>query len=72
MSMDWVRKRYGVPAKRGGRVIYSGGKTPEYGTIMSARDGRLYIRLDGMEYTHPLPFHPTWELHYLEGANHDR
>lgn len=65
MSMAWIRKTYNVPAKRGGRVIYTGGKTPEYGTIMSAKSGRLKIRLDGMEYTHPLPFHPTWELRYL-------
>ncbi|MGN6539097.1 MAG: hypothetical protein ACTHKQ_25650 [Mesorhizobium sp.] len=63
--MEYIRKTYNVPAKRGGRVIYTGGKTPEYGTITSARNGRLYIRLDGMKYTHPLPFHPTYELRYL-------
>ena len=66
MSMDWIRKSYSVPAKRGGRVEYTGGKTPEFGTIVGAREGRLRIRLDGMEYTHPLPFHPTYELRYLD------
>ena len=66
MSMEWIRKRYGVPAKRGGRVEYTGGKTPEFGTILAAREGRLRIRLDAMEYTHPLPFHPTYELRYLD------
>lgn len=66
MSMDWIRKNYSVPAKRGGRVEYTGGKTPEFGTIVGAREGRLRIRLDGMEYTHPLPFHPTYELRYLD------
>jgi hypothetical protein len=66
MSINWVRKRYGVPAKRGGRVEYTGGKTPEQGTIVAARGGYLRIRFDGMEYTHPLPFHPTWELRYLD------
>jgi hypothetical protein len=65
MSMEWVRNYYKVPAKRGGRVVYTGGKTPEYGTIKSAKDGKLYIQLDGMTYTHPLPFHPTWEIKYL-------
>ncbi|WP_430252432.1 hypothetical protein [Neorhizobium sp. DAR64860/K0K1] len=66
MSMEWIRKRYGVPAKRSGRVEYTGGKTPEFGTILAAREGRLRIRLDVMEYTHPLPFHPTYELRYLD------
>lgn len=63
MSMARVRKNYNVPARRGGRVIYTGGKTPEYGTIVSATNGHLNIRLDGAK--HPLPFHPTWELRYL-------
>ncbi|MBY5689378.1 hypothetical protein HFO41_11140 [Rhizobium leguminosarum] len=65
MSIDWVRRNYGVPAKVGGRVEYTGGKMPEQGTIVGARGGHLRIRLDGMEYTHPLPFHPTWEIRYL-------
>jgi hypothetical protein len=68
MSIDWVRKSYNVPAKRGGRVEYTGGKTPEFGTIVGARGGHLRIRLDGMHYTHPLPFHPTWELRYLDAG----
>jgi hypothetical protein len=61
--MEWIRKAYGVPAKRGGRVIYSGSGKDEYGTIVSANGGHLNIRLDGAK--HALPFHPTWELRYL-------
>ena len=67
MSMSWIRNAYRVPAKRGGRIIYTGGRTPEYGTIKSARGGYLRILLDGMNYTHPLPFHPTWAITYLDG-----
>jgi len=63
MSMAWVRKRYNVPAKRGGRVIYEGSGREEYGTITSATNGRVNIRLDGLN--HALPFHPTWKLRYL-------
>lgn len=65
MSMAWVRKNYRVPAKRGGRVRYTGeGKDkPELGTIRSASGGRLNIQLDGDRIT--MPFHPTWELEYL-------
>lgn len=65
MSMAWVRKYYRVPAKRGGRVEYTGERRPEFGTITSATNGRLNIKLDG--WKNPLPFHPTWELRYLEG-----
>lgn len=66
MSMAWVRKTYGVPAKRGGRVEYSGEGRPELGTIASASGGRLCIRLDGIRHT--MPFHPTWKLRYLDAA----
>ena len=63
MSMAWVRKNYGVPAKRGGRVKYTGCGRNEYGTIRSASGGRLNIQLDGIRHT--MPFHPTWEIAYL-------
>lgn len=64
MSMKHVRKAYSVPAKRGGRVEYTGEGKPELGTICSASNGRLNIRLD--RFKHAMPFHPTWELRYLE------
>lgn len=65
MSMEYVRKTYGVPAKRGGRVEYTGGGKVELGTITSARNGHVYIQLDGWSFAKP--FHPTWELRYLKG-----
>nr|WP_019365283.1 hypothetical protein [Pseudomonas luteola] len=65
MSMEFVRKWYGVPAKRGGRVLYTGDGKKEYGTIRSAeKGGHLRIQLDGLNHT--MPFHPTWELTYLD------
>lgn len=63
MSIEWIRTNYKVPAKRGGRVEYTGEKTPQLGTICGASGGHLSIRLDGIK--HPMPFHPTWELRYL-------
>jgi hypothetical protein len=65
MSMARIRKCYGVPAKRGMRVRYTGdGKDkPQLGTITSARGYQLRIRLDGYKISHI--FHPTWELEYL-------
>lgn len=66
MSIDYIRRQYGVPAKKGGRVEYTGGATPEFGTICGAQGAHLTIRLDGMKHT--LPYHPTWKLRYLDGA----
>jgi len=64
MSMQWVRDRYRVPAKRGGRVEYTGEEKPQLGTIRSASGGHLNIQLDGVKHT--MPFHPEWCLRYLE------
>lgn len=65
MSMARIRKWYSVPAKRGMRVRYTGeGKLKaELGTITSARDLRLRIRLDG--HKDPYIFHPTYGLEYM-------
>ena len=66
MGLCDIRRNYGVPAKRGGRVRYTGGREPAFGSIRSARGAHLYIHLDGAK--RPQTFHPTWELEYLDGA----
>ena len=53
MGMDYIRKTYGVPAKRGMRVIAYG----KPGVITSAHGPHLMIRLD--DYKHPRPYHPS-------------
>jgi hypothetical protein len=63
MSLAYVRKAYGVPAKRGGRISYTGDGRSELGTITGARGGHLRVRLDGIKHT--MPFHPTWKIEYL-------
>lgn len=66
-GMEWVRKNYGVPAKRGGRVEYTGNgnSRPELGTIVSATtSGHLMIELDSQ--SRAMKFHPTWKLRYLD------
>jgi hypothetical protein len=68
-NMERTRKWYGVPAKRGMRVLYTGCGKREYGTIRSARDCRLNIQLDGQKHT--MPFHPTWELQYLPSTENE-
>lgn len=63
MSMAYIRKTYGVPAKRFGRVEYTGAAKPQQGTITGAREGYLRIRMDGDNFSQP--YHPTWQLRYL-------
>lgn len=62
-NMQYIRDTYGVPAKRGARVEYTGGKEARKGTITGAGGCGILVRLDGDK--HSLPFHPTWELRYL-------
>lgn len=52
MSMEYIRKYYGVPAKRGGLVRFEG----QIGRITSARDAHLRILFPEMK--RPLIFHP--------------
>jgi hypothetical protein len=68
VSFDWIRKNYGVPAKKGGRVEYTGDAAgaPKLGTITGAEGGHVMIKLDGQKNS--LPYHPTWELRYLDAA----
>jgi hypothetical protein len=62
-NMARTRKWYGVPAKRGGRIAYTGSGKRELGTICSAKNCRLNVRLAGMKST--VILHPTWEIEYL-------
>ena len=55
--MEWVRRNYGVPAKRGGRILFNG----VGGRILSATH-HLRVRLDTGERVH---LHPTWKVEYL-------
>lgn len=57
--MAWVRQYYGVPAKRGGKVLFEGRPA----VITSTRGPHLRIRLDGERRS--IPIHPTWEVVYL-------
>ena len=64
--MKRIRKQYGVPIRRGGRVKYTGEGYARYGTVVSAKeDNRIQVRLDGENKARL--FHPTWKLEYLKG-----
>ncbi|GAA1208823.1 hypothetical protein [Prauserella alba] len=59
MSLDYIRRHYGVPAKRGSRVVVDG--LP--GTITGFRDQYLLVRLDHEPRRLQLA-HATWHLQY--------
>lgn len=63
-DLEYINKTYGLDAKIGGRVEYTGGGKPkQLGTIKGADGAHLVIQLDG-DPAHGL-FHPTWELKIL-------
>lgn len=62
-TMDYIRKQYGVHAKRGGRVEFSGGGVSRQGVILGSKGPYLRVRFDGESRVNLL--HPTWELRYL-------
>lgn len=67
MIMEYIRRTYGVPAKRGARVEYSGdaaaGKLR--GTIVGAKGHAIRVRFDGNPKRRVLSYHPTWEMKCL-------
>jgi hypothetical protein len=60
MSMDYIRRAYGVQVKRGDRATYTGCGKVEHGTVTGADGHYVRIRLDG--HKHSGNFHPTWKL----------
>lgn len=62
--MESLRRYYRVPAKRGARIVFTGLKHPVAGTIISAREHKLWIRTDDGQRFGPL--HPVWEIEYVK------
>lgn len=70
MSFEYIRKNYGVPAKRGGRIEYTGDNKSKLGTITAAKGAHLLIRIDGERRSGR--YHPTWKLRYLPNPARQR
>lgn len=62
-SLEYIRKTYGVPAKRGGRIRFTGGREPQEGTITRGSNAHIMVRFD--DSLSSVPMHPTWEITYL-------
>lgn len=67
MSMDYIRRTYGVPAKRGARVQFTTAERAVQGTIVGARGQYLRVRWDESNRTDTM--HPNWMLVYLKTPN---
>lgn len=57
-SLDYVRWKYGVPAKRGMRVRADG----KLGTITNGDGQYIRVRIDGEKQSGS--WHPTWNMEY--------
>jgi hypothetical protein len=67
MSLEYIRRHYGVPAKRGARIRYTDGQGVVWtGRITSARGAHLRVLVDGRVpgYRGRLTLHPTWQVEY--------
>ncbi len=61
MSMDYIRRTYGVPAKRGAKVLLRDGRE---GVVTSATH-HVHVRVADCKW--PLVYHPH-DLTWLDGA----
>ncbi len=65
MSLKYISEFYGVPAKKGGRIIYTGRGAPLEGKIRGSRNASLRVEFDN-DPTNIRLLHPTWNVEYLE------
>lgn len=74
MSMATIRKQYGVPARRGGRICFTDTDGVKfYCTITSSRDGHLRVLVDDRVpgYRGRMLLHPKWNVEYLPETQTD-
>jgi hypothetical protein len=72
MSLPYIRRTYGVPAKRGIRVRYTdGGGVVWNGTITSAKGPHLRVLVDDRvpRYRRRLILHPTDNIEYIQAMD---
>lgn len=66
-EFEYIAGHYGVPAKRGARVRYTGDGKPRDGSILSSNGAHVFVRFDDNGKREG-PFHPTWEMAWLENG----
>jgi hypothetical protein len=63
--MEYIRKTYGVPAKRGMRIVFDDGHHRYEGKIIGTSSTLLRVRVDTPPQRAPMHFHPTYHITYL-------
>jgi hypothetical protein len=69
VSLQYIRDCYKVPAKRGGKILFTGNDgedapgEPIEGVIVGARNAYLRVRLGSSNRV--VTLHPTWMVEYL-------
>ena len=73
MSMDYIRRTYDVPAKRGARILFldTGGTTHD-GVIVGSRGMYLRARFPRFTGRHIVTLHPTSNVRYLSNDQKGR
>lgn len=66
-DFGYLNRSYGLNLKRGTRFEYTGdpAKGAQQGVVVSADGAHVRLRFDSQTKVVG-PFHPTWELRYLE------
>ena len=65
MSMDYIRRTYGVPARRGGRIKFRPCQGLEKEGFVVAASGQ-YIRVRFADMRRTVLLHPTWRVEYVD------
>lgn len=63
MSMEYIRKHYGVPAKRGVVIQFCGKPC-----VITGSSG-AYLRVKSKEDSRKMTLHPTWEVEYPDESH---
>jgi hypothetical protein len=73
MSMEYIRRTYRVPAKRGVQVEYIASDGERMvGTIVGSKGAYIRVRFGkGNKRKDILSFHPTYNLQYLTNPPYD-
>lgn len=67
MTMAYIRKAYGVPAKRGMRIRFHGIGFTWEGRILGSYGHLLRVNQEGQPARWRTYLHPVWGVEYLDG-----
>lgn len=67
--MEYIRSHYGVPARRGAKVIFTDPKLGNMAMVITGSRGQyILLRPANDPKAASKPYHPTWNILYLEGV----